>query len=316
MSIYSIAIDIGQSGSRAAVIERGRVRYIHAGLPGYTAGHDLTDRLGGVLTALRGIQEILLICGIEAVTVGTTGVWGRVPEIADTAQVLANRFGIRRLRVADDALTAALGALGGCEGVVVAVGTGVVGLGLGPLGIHRVDGVGSMIGDQGSGWWIGRQGIIAALSAVDHRPGGSPTLLARLEKRLAPASEMPECIAEAKDPVRIVAGFATSVAEAAREGDSVARSIWHRAGQHLAGDVIAAASGAGLDDPVWCLVGQISQARDLLMDSLLANVLETYPGAQELVPGGDPLAGTVLLDALLTCEDFAPLARETRVDPQ
>lgn len=263
-----------------------------------------------------GIQEVLPTYGIEAITVGTTGIWGHVPALEDTAHVLAGRFGIRRLRVADDALTASLGALGDCEGVVVAAGTGVVGLGRGPLGAHRVDGVGSMIGDKGSGWWIGRQGIIAALSAIDHRPGGSAALLERLEMKLGPASEIPGRIAEAEDPVRIIAGFATSVAEAAREGDHVANSIWHRAGQHLAGDVIAAAFGAGLDDPLWCLVGQISLARDLLMDSLVAKIRETHPGAQEVQPGGDPLAGTVLLDALPTCEDLVPLARETKIRPR
>lgn len=314
--MYSIAIDIGQSGSRAALIEDDHVRYIHTGLPGHAAGRDLTDRICKVLTALGGTQKTFPMCGIEAITVGTTGMWGHVPALEDTAHILADRFGVRRLRVADDALTATLGALGDCEGVVVAAGTGVVGLGRGPLGLHRVDGVGSMIGDQGSGWWIGRQGIIAALSAVDRRRGGSVALLARLEKELAPANEIPGRIAEAEDAVRIVAGFATSVAEAAREGDRVANSIWDRAGQYLADDVTAAASGAGLDDPAWCLVGQISQARDLLMDSLVARILETHPDAQEVQPGGDPIAGTVLLDALPWCEDLAPLARETSESPR
>lgn len=309
--MYSISIDIGQSGSRAAVINCGRVRSTHAGLPGYASGRDLADRIGNVLTALDGIQGVSSMCGIDAVTVGTTGMWGHVPELEDVARYLGGRFGALRLRVADDALTAMLGALGSREGVVLAAGTGVVGLGRGPLGVHRVDGVGSMIGDQGSGWWIGRKGIIAALSAVDRRPGGSTALLVLLEKKFASVRDIPRRIAEAEDPVRIVAEFATSVAVAAREGDPVACAIWHRAGQYLADDVIAAAAGSGLDDPEWCIVGQIGQARDLLMESVVAGIREAHPGGQEVEPGGDPLAGTVLLDALPTCEDLAPLVRET-----
>jgi glucosamine kinase len=305
----SIAIDIGQSGARAAVLEDGRVTATHDSLPGHAAGRDLGDRIGRVLSALAEGPAPLQV---EAITVGATGLWGTVPDLVPVLQPLASTYGSTRLRVADDALTAALGAIGDRDGVVIAVGTGTVGLGRGPAGIRRVDGVGAMIGDDGSGWWIGRRGLIAALAAADGRPGGSSTLLASAGDRFGPVPDLPRRVAEAAEPIRLVASFATAVAKAAHAGDPVARGIWEQVGIHLADDIIGAATGAGLESPGWALVGNISRARDLFLPSLQARLGASLPAAHELTvdPASDPLAGAILLDRRTTCEDLAPLAAE------
>lgn len=307
----SIAIDIGQSGARAAVLEDGHVNATHDGLPGHAAGRDFSDRIGRILAALpgTGVQDPPRL---DAITVGATGLWGTVPDLAPVLQPLATTYGTIRLRVADDALTAMLGTIGDQDGVVIAVGTGTVGLGRGPAGIRRVDGVGAMIGDDGSGWWIGRRGLIAALSSADGRPGGSPALLALAEDRFGPVADVPRLVAGAAEPIRTVASFATTVAEAAHAGDRVAQRIWEQAGVHLADDVIGAATGAGLDAPGWALVGNITRARDLFLPSLQARLGEALPAAHELTvdPDADPLAGAILLDRRTTCEDLAPLAAQ------
>jgi glucosamine kinase len=307
----SIAIDIGQSGARAAVLEDGHVNATHDGLPGHAAGRDFSDRIGRILATLpgTGVQDPPRL---DAITVGATGLWGTVPDPTPILRTLATTYGTTRLRVADDALTATLGAIGDQDGVVIAAGTGTVGLGRRPGGIRRVDGVGAMIGDDGSGWWIGRRGLIAALSAADGRPDGSPALRASAEDRFGPVADIPRLVAGAAEPIRTVASFATAVAEAARAGDRVAQGFWEQAGHHLAGDIIGAATGAGLEQPGWALVGNIARARDLFLPSLQARLDRVLPAAHELPvdPASDPLAGAILLDRRTGCEDLAPLAAE------
>src|SRR5690606_40636460 len=90
--------------------------------------------------------------------------------------------------VAADALTAHLGALGGRPGAVVAVGTGAIALGTDLRDVwHRVDGWGHLLGDLGSGSWIGAQGLRAAVAASHGRDkGGSTRALAAATERVGP----------------------------------------------------------------------------------------------------------------------------------
>ncbi|MFJ6997920.1 BadF/BadG/BcrA/BcrD ATPase family protein, partial [Streptomyces sp. NPDC003090] len=94
---------------------------------------------------------------------------------------LGAALGVRRLALASDAVTAYAGALGTVPGTVVAAGTGLVALGTDLVRWRRADGWGHLLGDCGSGAWIGRAGLEAALRAHDGRRGGSPALLARAE---------------------------------------------------------------------------------------------------------------------------------------
>lgn len=56
---------------------------------------------------------------------------------------------------------------------------------------RRADGWGHLLGDCGSGAWIGRAGLEAAMRAYDGRSGGSAALLARAEKLFGPAAGLP-----------------------------------------------------------------------------------------------------------------------------
>ena len=55
----------------------------------------------------------------------------------------------------------------------VAAGTGLIAIGTDLTRWRRADGWGHLLGDCGSGAWIGRAGLEAALRAYDGRPGGS-----------------------------------------------------------------------------------------------------------------------------------------------
>ena len=263
----ALLIDGGQSGCRAAHLVDG-VRVATATGPGLPRrGRDY-----GVLRALATGDA-------DVVAAGLTGFRGDVAAVAAAVPAA-------RVVVSNDAVTAHLGALGGGPGVVVVAGTGAIALAVGEDGRWaRADGCGTLLGDAGGGYWIGRAGLDAALRAQDGR-GGSLDLLRRAETRLGAA--IVSRVYDAPDPVAVIAGFAREVADAARGGDDVARAIFGEAGRELARTAAAARDRAGLDGPV-AYAGGLFDVGELLLEPLRAALGDVR------APLGDALDGAARL---------------------
>jgi N-acetylglucosamine kinase-like BadF-type ATPase len=74
------------------------------------------------------------------------------------------------VHLVNDAVVALAGATAGRPGVVVNAGTGAIAFGVNERGeSRRASGWGHILGDEGSGYDIGRRGIIASLRAHDGR---------------------------------------------------------------------------------------------------------------------------------------------------
>src|SRR2546427_337903 len=83
--------------------------------------------------------------------------------------------------------------------------TGALTLATDGSGRHaRVDGWGYLVGDLGSGYWIGRRGIEAALRALDGRDG-SLSLLTLARSIYGELETLPQRLAADPDRVRVVA---------------------------------------------------------------------------------------------------------------
>ena len=148
-----------------------------------------------------------------------------------------------RTVVTSDAVTSLVGALGEVTpGAVLAAGSGVVAFATDFADVWRmVDGWGHVLGDRGSGAWIGLEGLRAALATEDGVPGGSThlheaALAAWGEPRTWPRAVMTTPDAQAK-----LAAFAPAVASLAAE-DPVAGQVVARAAAHLADSLESAAS--------------------------------------------------------------------------
>lgn len=229
-------VDLGGTGCRVAVADGGYIpsdgRLDLPSCPITPEG--MAHHITTALTQLSSFGTPEVLC------IGTTG----YPEILTEPELLAARLfdttGLNGLILASDCLTMHVGALGGVAGTVVAAGTGVVTLGTDfDQNWHRVDGWGYLLGDDGSGAWIGRHGLSAALRAYDGR-GGSQTLLNLLLENYESIDDAIYRIYDTGTPGRQVAKFAPVVATAAQQGDPLAISIWEQAGQHLAESIAAA----------------------------------------------------------------------------
>lgn len=103
-----------------------------------------------------------------AIGIGVAG----AREIKDRNK-LKKSFGkelnLKNIRVLTDAMTALYGAFEGSEGIILISGTGSVLYGFSNKKITRVGGWGRIIGDEGSGYWIGKRTLNLVLKEFDER---------------------------------------------------------------------------------------------------------------------------------------------------
>ncbi|RLK46457.1 N-acetylglucosamine kinase [Microbacterium telephonicum] len=224
-----LAIDAGQTGIK--------VRF-----PSSTGSHD--EVFPGIRThepllpQLAAVAQAVLARTDATVSSVMAGVSGLTSREADAAALLAgiNDPRVNEVRLAHDSTTSFLGALGIGRGAVVASGTGVVTLAVGRTRVARVDGWGNVMGDAGSGYWIGREALDAVMRAYDGRAPAT-ALRAVVEDRWPDLSEAYISLQSAGDRVQIVASLAKHVARLASEGDGVSQLITARAGRELAHSV-------------------------------------------------------------------------------
>lgn len=257
--MHTLAIDLGKTGCR--VVRRdatGEKRF------GQGAGALGMSHPEGPASALAAIERALAAGtisdrGLDTVCLGAAGVSAAPENASVIAQLLADRFHSTAL-VTSDAVTSHAGSLGGEAGVVLAVGTGAAAITLDTLGqLVQVDGRGQSLGDEGSGYWFGREGLIAAFRSLDER-GPLTRLQADAEREFGELHTLPARLGGADAAIPALAAFAPWVLAAAEAGDAVAEEILERGIDALGATVAAAVRKSASTESVrCCLVGGLSQ---------------------------------------------------------
>lgn len=279
-----LAIDSGQTAIRVQAADGG-FRHSYPGVRTHSA---LLPQLADV------IRSSVESAGhpFAHVAVGTSGL---SEAEADPGALLARTtdLGVRSVLLAHDSITSYLGALGNSRGVVVAAGTGVVTLAVGRSRVSRVDGWGHIMGDAGSGYWIGRAGFDAVMRAYDGR--GPSTALTEFVRGVYPDLEQAYVILQ-NDPdrIRVVGQLARQVAALA-PSDAVAAEICRTAGLELALSASTAARNVGEElAPRIALIGGMFSS-DAVRDSCVADLRRRWPGFEPAAPLGDGLLGALTL---------------------
>lgn len=250
-----LAIDAGQTGIKV------RVRGHDLVFPGIRTHEPLLPQLAAVAHA--AIEQT----GAE-VSVVSAGVSGLTTRESDAAAFLAriDDPAVRQVILAHDSTTSFLGALGDTRGAVVAAGTGVVTLAVGAEHVARVDGWGYLMGDAGSGYWIGREALDAVMREFDGR-GPATALRAVAEERWPDLTQAYIHLQSDHDRVSVVASFAAHVARLATDGDAVSQHITVRAGGELAHSVETALRRVRSDEPdehfAACAIGGVFRSPQL-----------------------------------------------------
>jgi len=202
--------------------------------------------------------------------------------------------------VVNDALAALVAGAGDDgPGIVLIAGTGSICYGRNEDGrAARAGGWGYILGDEGSGWWIGRQALSAVMRAGDGR-GPATILTAGVLAHFAfdQVSDLVQEIYYRDTGRRAVAGLSRVVQGAADDGDVVARQIVADAADEL---VLAVRSVAtrlemrGLQFPL-VLSGSLFRVLPTLLSDVLVRLAEVAPRSQPKVLDVEPAMGAVRL---------------------
>ena len=152
-----LGVDAGGTGTRAVVVEGGSVvDVIDIGAMNVVLHADSVDRIAALIGQTR----------VHAAGLGLAGVQSE----ADAQRVVdaLRLFTDVPVAVTDDSEAALIGAFGGSPGIVVIAGTGSIACGRNERGeLRRIGGHGFLLGDEGGGYWIGREVMRAVLRADD-----------------------------------------------------------------------------------------------------------------------------------------------------
>jgi N-acetylglucosamine kinase-like BadF-type ATPase len=171
---------------------------------------------------------------VDAICLGMAGV-DREGE-GEVVRSIMRRIGARsRVAVVNDALVALVAGVGEAAGVVIICGTGSIAYGRNDRDqAARAGGWGHVLGDEGSGYWIGRRALRAVARAADGR-GPSTTLTARVLAHfgLSQPSELVHEIYDRQLRHHALAQLARLVQQARDDGDEVATQILEQAAHEL-----------------------------------------------------------------------------------
>lgn len=201
-----------------------------------------------------------------------------------------------------DASAALAGATGGLPGVVVIAGTGSICYGEDTKGARaRAGGYGPLLGDEGSGYDIGRKALIAALRAEDGRSPAT-VLTERIRQRfmLEKMTDLINLVYGNPAPLQRpdIAALTPMVVEAANEGDGIAKEILRVAGRELGLCAAAVLQRLNWDGAATVPVagsGGVFAAGNLLALPMEQVVRSICPQARLSQPKHTPAYGAVLL---------------------
>ena len=213
--------------------------------------------------------------------------------------------GTKSVEVVTDADIALYGAVKDKAGLVVIAGTGSICLGKNEKGEKAIaGGWGPLAGDEGGGAGIARRALQAIAKASDGR--GNPTKLSDSAMEYFRAGKPEDLVvaiyAPQIDNMRI-AGFARFVAEAAEEGDEVARQILAEAGCELGLAATAVIRQLKLQRRKFPIatVGGIFQSGEMITEPLIEKVQKTAPKAYLIEPPLPPAVAAAQM-ALAICQ--------------
>jgi N-acetylglucosamine kinase-like BadF-type ATPase len=162
-----------------------------------------------------------------------------------------------------------------------------------------VGGWGPLLGDQGSGAWVGQQAIRAAVSGMEGWT--QPTLLMDLIRRdwkLGHDFDMVNVVHRSGAPFRQMASLTRLVAEAADRGDAVALGILRKAGELMAAQTLCLFRRWDIPEECRRLVcaGGTWKAHPAMFETFRERLLAQQPGLEIRWPLFEPiLAGPAMV---------------------
>ncbi len=296
--MHVIGIDAGGTKTvclladeRGAIVAEARGPGANLHVAGELAVEKVLREVMEEAIAGRGVTPAAICLGIAGVD--------REDE-ARTVHAIMRRIGRRsRVVVVNDALIALTAGARDDPGIVIIAGTGSIVYGRNARGeAARAGGWGHMIGDEGSGYWIGREALTAVMRGADGR--GPATQLTEDVLRhfnIEDVSRLPRIVYDREQPRMSVAAIGPIVQRASEQGDAVATRMLERAADEL---LLAARSVATRlemrGDPfTFYLAGGVFRVVPWIAEELPRRLIEVAPRCAAEMLAADPAVGAVWL---------------------
>lgn len=190
------------------------------------------------------------------------------------------------------------GASGGEPGVVVIAGGGSIGYGVDDHGHEAIaGGLGYLMGDEGSGWYIGLRAIQAAAEGFDRRGPETALLPMVLDHYgITVIRQIIRVLYDTSFSREQVSTLTPKVIEVAEEGDAVANEIVTTAGMKLGELALGAIRQLhSPGHPVRVFpTGGVFSAGPMVMDSFTGTIRSGWPEASIEPPRYPPVIGAYL----------------------
>jgi N-acetylglucosamine kinase-like BadF-type ATPase len=303
-----LGVDGGGTKTAYAVVdESGRVRARHVGpsVSHLVAGFPHAE---GVLCV--GIKAVLAEAELtpDDLTYAFLGLPAYGEDSAMTHRIDALPSAILkagRYRCDSDMVCSWAGSLACADGISVIAGTGSMAYGEYEGRTARSGGWGEIIGDEGSAYWIAREGMNLFSRMSDGRAVRGP-LYNLVRQRLGISTDLDLCARVYGVEVNTrsaFAQFAPLVHDAAREGDRQAITIFHRAAAELVGCVLATRRSLRIPDAAVVPVshtGSVLDGATILLDAFKRDVATAPLPLEYRAPKHSPAIGAALYAARLS----------------
>jgi len=238
--MHVLGIDVGGTKTVCLLADQdgtilSTARQVGANLQG--AGELALEKvLHGVMEAALAGQHVMP----AAICLGIAGV--DRAEDQDVVREIMDRIGYKAtILIVNDALIALQAGIGDAPGIVIVSGTGSIAYGRNDRGeAERAGGWGYVLGDEGSGYWIGRQALRAVVRHADGRgrkTSLTPLLLGHFA--LSDAAELIHKVYHEDLAPNAIGALARYVQQAREDGDVAAGVILDQAAEELTGTAAA-----------------------------------------------------------------------------
>lgn len=298
MTLIVVGVDGGGTKTRVLVADDQGAPIVEVEGSGSAVRPGQAERSAQVIAPL--VRDALAAAAMSHVVpkvlcVGVAGV-GRDAERQALWQALAGLELAEEVVVHADATVALDDAFGDGPGVLLVAGTGSVCFGRGPTGaVARCGGWGFVIGDEGSGAWIGRRALSIVAAAADHREPETALMGAILTAAEVESAAALIPWAAAASPADL-ASLVPAVMQVAEDGDLRANSLLSLATEELVLHVRTLARELFSDEraavPVGLAGGMLSRG-SALRKRVEHRMRSAVPGAQLRMETVDPARGAV-----------------------
>ncbi|MBT8377788.1 MAG: hypothetical protein KJN64_01005 [Ignavibacteria bacterium] len=296
---YLIGIDGGGTKTDCAIADlSGRIIYQTVGKPSNFLIIGVEETVANLFAA---IEECLFelkgdFSDVKQIVIGVAGA-GR----KDDAELLEMSFkeyadneGIhfKGVKVVSDAQVALEGAFPNSAGCILIAGTGSILFGKDDKGnIHRVGGFGRLIGDEGSGYCIGRKALNAVSKEIDGR--GEKTLITEMVNNKIDFGVSDKLVNKVYKEKLDIASIAKIVIEAAEKGDNSANKILLYETDELVLHLKSILQKIPVKKLNISFSGSLIDNRNFYSDLLKKKIKESLPQIIITKPALSPVAGAI-----------------------